>query len=82
MTTKPAPKPEPEDDGIYFTGDVNGDGKITAGDALLILKYLSGKEWLSKRALEAAKILGNDEVSAADALEILKFLAGSESVLN
>ncbi|MCL2018339.1 MAG: dockerin type I domain-containing protein [Oscillospiraceae bacterium] len=60
----------------YEKGDVNGDGKITARDALLILKHVSGKEIITGNALEAADVNGDGKVDANDALTILKFVTG------
>ncbi|MCL2018738.1 MAG: dockerin type I domain-containing protein, partial [Oscillospiraceae bacterium] len=60
----------------YEKGDVNGDGQITALDALLVLKHVSGKEILTGAALEAADINNDGKVDANDALTILKFVVG------
>lgn len=54
----------------YPTGDVNGDGKTDAQDALDTLKTAVGK---SKKATKTtADVNGDGKVDAADALEMLK----------
>lgn len=54
----------------YPTGDVNGDGKTDAQDALETLKTVVGK---SKKATKTtADVNGDGKVDSADALEMLK----------
>jgi len=62
--------------GRSMLGDVSGDGRITAYDASLILRYLVSKEELSETQLKAADVTGNGEVSALDAARILQFVVG------
>ena len=57
-------------------GDVNGDGKISAQDALLILRHAVGKEELSGDALWAADVTGKRDPNAADALCVLQKAVG------
>ena len=54
-------------------GDVNGDKKVNAEDALTVLKYVVRKIDLTEAQKLAAEVDGNDSISASDALEILKF---------
>ena len=54
-------------------GDVNGDQKIDAKDALEILKFAVGKAQLTPEQQAAAEVDGKEGINAKDALEILKF---------
>lgn len=59
-------------------GDVNADGKISAVDALMVLKYVAGTQELSAKAMLRAN-MNKDEagnVSAIDARQILQVAAG------
>ncbi len=51
-------------------GDVNGDGKVTAKDALLILRYTINLQKLDDEQLKVANVLGDGKVSAKDAMHI------------
>ncbi len=57
-------------------GDVDGDGKVTAADALEVLKSVVGKVTLNDIQFIAADTDGNDKADAADALNILKIVVG------
>lgn len=57
-------------------GDVNGDGKDDATDALEILKSVVGKVTLNDAQNKAADTNGDSKVDAADALNILKKVVG------
>ena len=59
--------PEPE------LGDVNGDGKITAMDALMALQAATGKIDLTDEQKVAANVNGDEEVTAEDALVLLQY---------
>lgn len=54
----------------YPSGDVNGDGKTDAQDALAILQTAVGKS--PKATKKKADVNGDGKVDAADALEVLK----------
>ena len=54
-------------------GDVGGDGKINAEDALLILKYLVDKGGLTPLQKLAAEVDGDLKLTAKDALNILRY---------
>lgn len=54
-------------------GDVNGDGKITAMDALLALQGATGKINLTDEQKAAANVNGDEEVTAEDALVLLQY---------
>lgn len=60
----------------YDRGDVNGDAKVTAKDALLILQSVSGEITLTARAKKAADVNFDGYVNTLDALQIQRFAAG------
>ncbi len=57
-------------------GDVDSDGKVTAADALEVLKSVVGKVALTDQQWKAADVDGNGKADAADALDILKKVVG------
>ncbi|MCL2672456.1 MAG: dockerin type I repeat-containing protein [Clostridiales bacterium] len=57
-------------------GDANGDGKLDASDAALILRHLAGLITLEGAQLAAANADGQGDVTAADAALVLRHLAG------
>ena len=61
----------------YAVGDVNGDGKVGAVDARLILQHVANIRELSAAELSRADIVGNgDGVKATDARKVLQIVAG------
>ena len=64
---------EPE----YLLGDVDGNGKIDAGDAVMILKYVAHNITLTDKQLLAANTTKDKDgtVDAGDAVQILKLVA-------
>ena len=58
---------------VYTLGDVNGDGKVEAADALLALQAATSKITLSETQCLAANVDKQGQVTAADALLILQF---------
>lgn len=56
----------------YTLGDVNGDGKVRAEDALLALQAATKKITLTEIQQYAADVDGKDGVTATDALMILQ----------
>lgn len=62
------------------TGDVDGDGNITAGDARLVLRYSAGLENLPEKGLLAADVNKDKIVNAADARKILRCSANIEKL--
>lgn len=60
-------------------GDVNADGKITAGDARIALRAASGLEKLQNKAFEAADVNSDTKVNAADARIILRIASNLET---
>lgn len=71
---------------LVVYGDTNGDGKITASDALAIIKNKTGKVKFEKDYyLEAGRITdttrkNNSTPSAADALAIIKYKLGKANI--
>ena len=65
-----------EDASTILYGDVDGDTKVTAADALEVLKSVVGKVTLTDDQSKAADVDGSGKVDAADALEILKKVVG------
>ncbi len=57
-------------------GDVNGDGVVSAADALEVLKSVVGKVTLTGNQSIDADTDGNGKADAADALNILKKVVG------
>ncbi len=57
-------------------GDVDGDQKVTAADALEVLKSVVGKVTLTDEQIVKADVDGSGKVDAADALDILKKVVG------
>ena len=62
----------------FMTGDVNGDGKISAADARLALRYSVDLESLTVKAVKAADVDSSSSVTASDARTILRVSVGLE----
>jgi hypothetical protein len=60
----------------YKLGDVNGNGIVNTGDAVVVLKYSAEMIQLSKEQKEIADVNGDNTVNTADAVLILKYAAG------
>ncbi len=73
----PITKPTVTDDpyGGYELGDVNGDGKINATDALLVLRSFAKKITLTPEQTLRADVNRDNKVNATDALKILRYFA-------
>lgn len=63
--------------GDVVIGDLDGDGKPTAKDALLVLKAAAGEVELTDAQKKAADFNGDGVYNAKDALAILKAFAGA-----
>ena len=61
---------------LIVYGDTDGDHKVTAVDALNVLKGVVGKITLTKEQLICADTDGNGKADATDALNILKKVVG------
>jgi hypothetical protein len=56
-------------------GDVNGDGKVTSADALMVLQHTIGME-VKDMNLTAADLNADGTINSADALKILQICVG------
>ncbi len=63
----------------YKLGDIDGDGKISAADALEVLKSVVGKITLTDTQKLAGDVDKDGDVDATDALEILKEVVGKDN---
>lgn len=58
-------------------GDLNGDGKISMADALMLFQYVSGvTASLEDEAQLAADLDGNGKLTMADALRLFQYVSG------
>ena len=55
-------------------GDANLDGKLTAGDAALVLRTVVGLSFMDEPMCAAGDIDGDGEITAADAAKILRLV--------
>jgi hypothetical protein len=62
-------------------GDINGDGAISAFDALMALQIATGKIVPTTTQKTAADIDGNGMISAFESLRILQFATGKTTIL-
>lgn len=60
----------------YKKGDVNGDGKITASDYVLIKNHIMGKSTLEGAALKAADYDNNGKTTASDYVLVKNYIMG------
>ena len=65
----------------YLAGDVDGNGEITASDALLALQAATGKVVLNTLEMESANADGQPGISALDALLILQYATHKTAAL-
>ena len=61
--------------GKYILGDVNGNGKVDVGDAMLLLQYVAGLVDKTQLDLQAADVNHTDSVNVGDAMKLLQFVA-------
>ena len=64
----------------YCKGDVDGNGLVEAADARIILRYVTGLETLTGKALDAADIYGNSVINAMTARHVLRVATKLESM--
>lgn len=57
-------------------GDVNGDGKVSMMDLLVLRKYLAGITELTETQMKAADVNNDGKVSMMDVLWLRQYLAG------
>lgn len=65
---------------IIKMGDVNGDGKVMAIDALSILKHSTGKKKIDGVYLDASEVVKDGKTNALDALTVLKSSTGRAEI--
>lgn len=58
-------------------GDVDGNGDITAADALLVYRVINASAELTETQQAAADVNGDGEITAADALLIYRYVNGA-----
>ncbi len=61
--------------------DTDGDGKVTASDARLVLRAAVGLETFTENQKRALGLEKDDAVSAADARKVLRISVGLEEIL-
>lgn len=62
---------------IYALGDVNMNGKVDVGDAILILRYSAGLSSLTPAQIQLANVAGTTaDINVGDAIKILRYSAG------
>lgn len=66
---------------ISRLGDVDGDGIISAKDALMILQHIGGEVLLTDDQFRRADLKSDGELSAVEALRILQFINGKVTSL-
>lgn len=65
---------------IVLYGDVNGDGNLTATDALAVIKHCIGARKLEGTYLKAADVTKDGKILAVDALAIIKAKLGKYTI--
>ena len=75
----PGPEPGPEPQPTVTLGDLNGDTKVDAKDALNVLKISVNKLNPTEEQKIAADVNKDNNINAKDALEILKKSVGKEA---
>jgi len=64
------------DPGEMALGDVNGDGRITILDALMLLRAINNKVVLDAEQFACADLNADGKLTSAEALVILKYANG------
>ncbi len=60
-------------DAIKF-GDVNGDGKVEVGDAIILLRHIVGLNPLVDLYEHAGRVNGEPEITVSDAISVLRYI--------
>ena len=66
--------------GAGMLGDVNLDGNINTGDAVMILRHVAQLSTLEGEALANADVNGDGNVNTGDAVKVLRHVAGLETI--
>ena len=61
------------------SGDVNGDGKVSSADYILVKKHILNIDVLTGNKLKKADVNGDSKVTSADYLKIKKIIMGEDS---
>ena len=69
------------DPDAVIKGDLDGDGEVTAADAVLLARYLADLIELDEKQLKAADVDDDGEITSADSVILARFLAGLIEVL-
>jgi hypothetical protein len=67
---------------VVVKGDVNGDGKVTSVDPLMIKRHIIGSYTLTGPYLEAADINGDGKITSVDALMLKRHIIGTYTITN
>ena len=59
-----------------IAGDINGDGQVTPGDALLAFEFFLGREIPTSEQFEAADMNKDGRITPGDALAIFEIFLG------
>lgn len=81
IPTTPTDTIPPTNTNVTKAGDVNGDGRINAKDALAVLKIAVGKMIPTPLQQQLANVNQDTFINAKDALEILKYSVNKPSCL-
>lgn len=65
----------------YTIGDLNGDGRIAADDATILLRHVVGQQTMPEEQLACADVNGDGTINAADATVILRYVVGITGTL-
>jgi formylglycine-generating enzyme required for sulfatase activity len=61
---------------VAVLGDVNADGEVNAGDAVLVLRYSAGLLTMTDAQKDVGDVNGDRALNSADAILLLRKLAG------
>ena len=63
-------------------GDINNDGRVRAGDATQVCRYIAGNRSLTDEEFLAADVNLDGKVRAGDATQIARYIAGNASAFD
>lgn len=58
------------------SGDINGDGAVNVGDAIMLLRSIVGLLTLTPRQVAAADVCADGKIDVGDAITILRYIVG------
>jgi hypothetical protein len=62
-------------------GDVNGDGKVTTADALILLRIAVGLQQPTQQQLAAGDVDRSGKIDVRDAVRVLRAAVGLENLV-